>query len=117
MKPLTEKTGVELLDARAEIVRQLNQAKLKHIERGKALAEAEKSYRTAKARKLLELRLKGMPVTIVTDIARGDEEVAELAFVRDCAKVEYTSLLEAINILKKELAVIETEIDNERRGM
>ncbi len=110
-------TGIQNLDERAEIVRRLNQAKLKHKERGVALAEAERAYRIAKARKLLELRLDGKPVTIVTDLARGDETVADLAFARDCAKVEYTSLLEAINILKKELAVIESEIENERRGM
>ncbi len=114
---MIEKTGIELLDTRAEIVRQLNQAKLKHIQRGIELAKAERNYRIAKAKKILELRAEGHPVTIVLDLARGDKKVADLAYARDCAKVRYTSLLEAIQILKKELAVVETEIENERRGM
>lgn len=45
--------------------------------------EAERSYRRALAQKITELRSRGIPVTIVADLARGDWEIADLRMRRD----------------------------------
>lgn len=95
----------------------MNQAKLLFKERGFTLAECERIYRIAKARKILEYRADGMAVTLIADLVKGDEGIAEMAFNRDCAEVSFKSLTEAINILKLQLKVNETDIDNERRGL
>jgi len=109
--------GVTLHNQRSEIMKELNIAKTNHRERGKLLAEAERIYRIAKARKILELRAEKIAVTIILDLVKGDDEVSLLKFKRDCAEVEYKSLLEAVNILKLQLRVVEGDMENERRGM
>jgi len=43
-------------------------------------ALAEKSYRVALAKRIVELRSEGNAATLCTDLARGDEHVAELKF-------------------------------------
>ena len=109
--------AVESYGERERIIKELNQAKLLFKERGFVLADCERMYRIAKARKILEYRAEGMAVTLITDLVRGNEDIAELAFNRDCAEVSFKSLTEAINILKLQLKVNETDIENERRGI
>ncbi len=81
--------------------------------RGRTYAECEKDYRIALNKKILEERAKGTPVTIISDICRGDVAVADLKFKRDCAEVMYKSCMEGINILKLELKMLESQIDRE----
>lgn len=45
--------------------------------------EAERVYRKALARQITLLRSEGIPVTIVSDLARGDKHVADLRYMRD----------------------------------
>lgn len=44
---------------------------------------AEKAYRMALAKKILELRAEGVPVTICLDLAKGAEKIADLRYKRD----------------------------------
>lgn len=48
-------------------------------------ANSERLYRSALARKIVELRAQGDPVTLAADLARGDENVAALRYERDVA--------------------------------
>ena len=57
--------------------------------RGQAKAKAERDYRVALAKKMLELRAEGTPVTIISDLCRGDEEIARLKMERDIAESLY----------------------------
>lgn len=109
--------AVDLYQARAETLDELNKAKQLNKKRGFDLAKSEQAYRVAKAQYILVLREDGTPVTIIADLVKGDPNVAKLKYERDCAEVLYKSLMEAINILKLQLRVIETDIENERRGM
>jgi hypothetical protein len=52
----------------------------------KAHSEAEHTYRIAYAKKLVELRGDAVPVGVATDLAKGDETVAQLKYERDLAK-------------------------------
>lgn len=81
--------------------------------RGRAYAEAEMNYRIALAKKELEERDKGMPVTIISDICRGNREIAKLRFDRDCAKVVYQSALEAINSYKLQIRMMDSQLSRE----
>ena len=49
-------------------------------------AEAERDYRVAFARRIVELHDGGVAWTVAADVARGDEDVAELRRVRDIAQ-------------------------------
>lgn len=81
--------------------------------RGRAYAQAEKDYRVAMARKILEERDKGTPVTIISDICRGHPEIAKLRFERDCSEVVYKSALEAINAMKLQIRVLDAQVGRE----
>lgn len=81
--------------------------------RGRAFAEAEREYKIALAGKMLELRDGGTPVTIISDLCRGDREIARLRFERDCAEVVYKSALEAINSYKLQLRLLDAQLQRE----
>lgn len=85
--------------------------------RGRDYAEAESKYRSALAKEILRLRdEEGYPVTLVPDLARGNPEVAQLKVERDCAESLYKSALEAINVNKLRIKVLENQHDREWRG-
>lgn len=65
------------------------------------------------ARKILEERDKGTPVTIISDICRGNPEIAKMRFERDCAEVVYKSALEAINAMKLQIRVLDAQVGRE----
>ena len=81
--------------------------------RGRAYAQAERDYRVAMSRKILEERDKGTPVTIISDICRGTPEIAKLRFERDCAEVVYKSTMEAINGYKLQIRILDAQVGRE----
>ena len=60
------------------------------------LADAEKAYRIALARKIVEVHANGSAWTVAQDLARGDESVAELRYLRDVAKGVFEATQSAI---------------------
>ena len=70
-------------------------------------ATAEREYKIELSKLTLELRSKGMPVTILTDITRGNKKVADLRFNRDIAKELLKIAYEKINTLKLQLRIIQ----------
>lgn len=81
--------------------------------RGQKYAEAEKAYRIALARRILDEREKGTPVTIISDICRGSAQIAGLRFERDCAEVVYKSAMEAINSMKLQIRLMDSQLGRE----
>lgn len=81
--------------------------------RGQKYAEAERDYRVALAKQMLTERDNGMPVTIISDICKGKSEIAQLRFNRDCAEVLYKSAMEAINSMKLQIRLMDSQLDRE----
>lgn len=52
----------------------------------KNYAKAEYEYRTALSQRLLQRKAEGYPVTNLSDIVRGEEDIAKLKFNRDIAE-------------------------------
>lgn len=84
--------------------------------RGRAYAQAEREYRCALAKQILIERDNGIPVTIISDICRGKDDIAILKYDRDVADAMYKSALEGINVLKIQIRVLGGQIDREYRG-
>ena len=80
---------------------------------GYQLAENEAEYRMNLQVKILHERAKGTPVTVISDICRGDEEIAYLKQLRDSAEVAYKTCQEKINALKLDIRVINDQIGRE----
>ena len=81
--------------------------------RGAAYAQAEHDYRIALAEKTLQERDKGTPVTICSDVCRGDRKIAKLRFERDVSEVVYKSALEAVQSIKLQIRILDNQIDRE----
>lgn len=81
--------------------------------RGQKYAEAERDYRVSLAKQMLTERDNGMPVTIISDICKGKSEIAQLRFSRDCAEVLYKSAMEAINSMKLQIRLMDSQLDRE----
>lgn len=81
--------------------------------RGIEYARAEAEYQSAKARRALEMKADGCPVTFIQTVIKGDEEVCEKMFQRDCAEAEYKSAVEALNVYKLDSRLLEAQISRE----
>lgn len=81
--------------------------------RGKEYARAYKDYRIKVAKKLLQLRAEGMPVTIAYDIARGDEEVAKAKEQEIITETLYKSCQEAINTYKLQIKILQEQMNRD----
>ena len=86
-------------------------------ERGQDKALAERDYRVAMAKEMLILREKGTPVTIINDLVRGKEEIAELKLKRDVAETLYESVMQAIYSYKLNIGIVERQMEAERKGV
>lgn len=91
----------------------LDKALSEYKGRGIDYANAYKNYRIAVAKELLRLRDEGMPVTIAYDIARGNEEVAELKRQEIIMESLYKNCQEAINSYKLQMKILQEQYNKE----
>lgn len=80
---------------------------------GTDYAEKERDYKILLRQKVLELRDSGMAVGIIDKTCYGIPEVAEKRFARDVAKTVYEANEEAINSLKLQIRIVESQIQRE----
>ena len=52
-------------------------------------------------------------MTLIRDLAQGDEYIAELRLRRDTAKVLYLNVQEAINVFKLQCRLVEAQLKRE----
>lgn len=81
--------------------------------RSKDFAQKEYLYRMALSKRLVELRAEGQAVTHLSDIARGEPEIAKLRLNRDIAQGMLDSSKEAINMYKIRIRVLENQYARE----
>lgn len=98
-----------LQDKQLELNKALRLAK----DRGIDLANAECAYKKAKAKFIASARLEKVAVTLIRDLAQGDEYIAELRLRRDTAKVLYLNAQEAINVFKLQCRLVEAQLKRE----
>jgi len=87
---------------------------MKHV--GRQKAKAENVYRKELCKKILIERDRGTPVTIISDVCRGDEKIADLKMERDIKETDYEVCEHMINACKLEIRILENEITQERQG-
>lgn len=85
--------------------------------RGQAKAEAERDYRVELAKEMLRLRTEGTPVTIMSDLCRGNEKIAELKMKRDIAESLYNSNMQAIYNYKLNIDIVQNQINATQKGV
>lgn len=105
--------GHDLYLEMQELVQLLEKALREFGIRGRVFAQAEHDYKVALSQKILVEREKGMPVTIISDICRGEPSIANLRFERDVAEVRYKAAQEAIQSYKLRIRILESQIQRE----
>jgi len=104
---------MDLLNELQYLTTQLNNSLKQLRTNGIKLAEAEKEYKIAVNKKALQLRSEDMPVTLISQVIYGYDDIAQLRFLRDSAEVIYNANQEAINTLKLQIRIISNQIDKE----
>ena len=97
------------------------QYKIKQLEKslkelrtsGTNYAKAERDYKVLLRQECLKLRDDGMAIGMIDKTCYGIPSVAEARFQRDVAKTIYEANQEAINTLKLQLRLIESQINRE----
>lgn len=80
---------------------------------GTAYAQAEKDYKILLRTECLKLRDEGMAIGMIDKTCYGIPSVAEARFKRDCAKTVYLANQEAINSIKLQMRILESQINRE----
>ena len=104
------------MDLYAELqakTRQL-EASIKQLrQNGTAYAQAEREYKILLRQECLRLRDEGMAIGMIDKTCYGIPAVAEARFKRDVAETVYKANQEAINSVKLQLRLIESQISRE----
>lgn len=80
---------------------------------GTQYAKAERDYKILLRQECLKLRDEGMAIGMIDKTCYGILSVAEARYLRDVAKTVYEANQEAINSLKLQLRLIESQISRE----
>ena len=80
---------------------------------GTSYATAERDYKIKLREECLKLRDEGMAIGMIDKVAYGIPSVAEMRFKRDVAETVYKANLEAINSIKLQLRLLESQISRE----
>lgn len=80
---------------------------------GCQLARNEAAYRIALRSMILDERAGGTPVTVISDICRGEPSIADLKLKRDTAEAIRDASREAINAIKLRIRIVNDQINRE----
>lgn len=73
-------------------------------------AKTERDYKIKQAQEILKLKADKYPATLIMELVKGNEEVAELRLQRDIAESAYFVGLEAMNNLRLEIEIIRSKL-------
>lgn len=93
--------------------RELSDEITKLVESGAQLSRNEASYRVALSKYIIGARAAGVPVTVISDMARGQEDISQLRLQRDMSEVLYKAAQERINAIKLELRILQSQWERE----
>lgn len=80
---------------------------------GTEYAEAERDYKILLRTECLKLRDDGTAIGMIDKVCYGIPSVAAARFKRDVARTVYTANLEAINAIKLQMRLLESQIQRE----
>jgi len=103
----------DLIQQMFELSKMLDEAIQELAHQGDLLAQASYQYHRQKRETAYRLKDSGMPVTMITQVLKGEPEVAILMRERDVAESRYRAAIETINVLKLQIRTHENQISRE----
>lgn len=104
---------MDLMNELQAKINQLNVSVKELRKSGTAYAQAERDYKILLREECLKLRSEGMPIGMIDKTCYGLPSVAEKRYIRDVAKTVYEANQDAINSLKLQIRIIESQINRE----
>lgn len=84
---------------------------------GEKYAAAKRDYRIALGQEIARLRFtEGYPVTLVPDLARGNEKVAALGYERDRLHAVFEADRSLCDFLRNKTWILQRQVEMEMRG-
>ena len=106
----------ELTKRRTMLLQELQKAQVEYRNNLIESAEKDNQYKKIYSIDIIKEREKGTPTTLVKDICKGKEEIANAKTASNIADGLAKASLEKINILKIEIRILEEEITAIRQG-
>lgn len=98
----------EIIKEMRETRQRLNNASKEIFKLATAKAKAERDYKVALRQEILKLKSEGYAATLINDLAKGEETIAQLRLERDIAKELYMSGLESMKQTRTEASLLQT---------
>ena len=73
-------------------------------------AKTERDYRVKQAQMILKLKAEGYPATLIMELVKGNEELAELRLKRDIAESSYYVGIQAMENLRLEISILQSKL-------
>lgn len=96
-----------------ELMDRAEQGVIDMRETGCQYARNRQAYEVAKARRTLEERMKGTPVTLIPHLVQGYEDVSEARMLKDSAEALYAAAKESVNVAKLKARIVDAQINRE----
>lgn len=103
----------DLIENQMTLTKRCNRLIVDMAKEGEAYARAEYAYQVQKNMTAYRLQEEGVTSTMMNNIIKGEAEVAELMLKRDLAKAKYEAIKEAINIVKLQMRMTDSQINRE----
>lgn len=100
----------QIINKMNECLRAMQQGNVQYKTLGLKKSKAEHDYRIALQKETARLKLEGTKVTIISDLSRGNEEVARLRLERDVADVNYETCRNSLRYCEKELEILRSQL-------
>ena len=99
-----------IIDRMNECLKVMQQGNIQYKTLGLKKAQAEQNYRIALQKEIARLKLEGTKVTIILDLARGNEEVARLRLERDTTDIAYETCKNSLRYNERELEILRSQL-------
>lgn len=104
---------MDLYNELTRLTNDLNVSIKKLRETGTDYAQAERDYKVLLRQECLRLRDEGMAIGMIDKTCYGIPSVAEARFKRDVKQAVYNANQEAINSIKLQMRIIESQLSRE----
>ena len=100
----------EIIDKMNKCLKAMQQGNVQYKTLGLKKAQSEQNYRVALQKEMARLKLEGTKVTIIPDLARGNEEVARLRLERDTTDIAYETCRNSLRYCERELEILRSQL-------
>lgn len=100
----------ELMDKLDMCIAALTKGNIQLKTLGLKKAESERLYRIALAKKIFNLKMDKVQVSLIRDLSRGDQEISRLRLERDIANNDYYVCKSSMENIKVEIEILRSKL-------